>query len=138
MLIHGIEELAVGQDRVIAQHLHKHRTLAGVTLEAAAWTIGADPHELQLLENGRIDSFSDFERLRLVLSSYCDYLGLDPGPLVSRLEGYSRHGMYVPPNLFAVISPQQEGSWPSRSFQALIYAGSLFLPLIVAWTLIRF
>ncbi len=137
MRIQAIEEITYGQDVVIARELRNRRLSANVTIEVAAWSTGVDPEELRLIENGDLRGFADLERLRLVLLSYCDYLGLDPSPLVARLEVYSKQGLCIPPNLHSLIPTEIEKSAQQRTFQVLVFAGCLFLPFYVAWSLVH-
>jgi cytoskeletal protein RodZ len=135
--IHSIEEITFGQDNVIARELYKQRTGFNVTIEVAAWSIGADPEELRMMEMGDLGGFADMERFRMVLLSYCDYLGLDPSPLVARLEVYYKQGWCVPQNLHSFEPVEIERTTQQRTFRVLIFAGILVLPLLIAWNLVR-
>ncbi|MBZ0217670.1 MAG: helix-turn-helix domain-containing protein, partial [Fimbriimonadaceae bacterium] len=134
--IHAIEEIASGQDDIIAYELQSRRLATGVSLEVAAWSTGADALELQAIENGQLRVFADMERLRLVLFAYCDYLDVDPGPMVARLEVYFGKGHFIQPNLHASTSWQAENTGMRKTAHTLVFLSCLILPIYFAWSLV--
>lgn len=136
MKIHAIEELTSGHDGVIALVLHESRIAAGVSIEVAAWSTGADVVELRALESGQLNVFADVERLRLVLLAYCDYLDVDPSPLAARLEAYFSKGLCIPPNLHAAGPWEVEKTDFRRATHALVFASCLIIPIYFAWSLL--
>jgi len=128
MRILSIEEIPTGFDEVMSAQISERRQVLGVSLADAAEATGAEFRELALIENGNLAAFSDPERLRLVVLAYCDYLGLEPGPVLARLEVYTDWELLNPPNLFALRGPEEPFDRPRPSLSFLAFAmGMVFL-----------
>ena len=132
MRILSVEEIPTGTDEVMSAQFSRRRQDLGVSLADAAEAIGAETRELALIENGELGGFSDPQRLRLAVLAYCDYLGIEAGPVLARLEAYTDWELLNPPNLLAPHGPDEPSYWaqPSLSFLAL-GLGMVFLAGLV-------
>lgn len=134
MRILSIEEVPTGIDEVMSAEFSRRRRMLGVSLAEAAEATGARRRELALIERGDVAAFPDPERLRLVILAYCDYLGVEPGPLLARLEPYADWELLNPPNLFALEAADEPAFRvrPSFGFVALV----MVAVLVVGWLLL--
>lgn len=130
MRILAVEEIVTGADEVMAAQFAYRRRILGVSLADAAEATGAESRELALIEKGDLAAFADAGRLRLVMLAYCDYLGLEPGPVLARLEAYTDWELLNPPNLFALRGPGEPVFWPRSSLLA-VGVGMIFLAGLV-------
>lgn len=131
MRILTVEEIPTGADEVMSEQFSRRRRNLGVTLAEAAEATGARVRELALIESGQLGAFTDAERLRLVVLAYCDYLGFEPGPVLSRLEAYTDWALLHPAHAPGMHEPDEPPLWirPRMSF---LFFG-LGIAILASW-----
>jgi cytoskeletal protein RodZ len=135
MRILTVEEIPTGADEVMSAQFSRRRRNLGVSIADVADATGAEIRELALIESGELAAFADPERLRLVVLAYCDYLGFEPGPVLSRLEAYADWALLSPPHRFA---PHESDDLPFRvrpSLGFLVFV--LGIVLLATWMVLR-
>lgn len=134
--LRGIAELPIGTDEVVGEILRNERERFGVTIADVACATGADELEITALEQGAVNAFADHERMRNVILAYCDYLEIDPTPLLGRLESYGRWQTIASPNLYATAAGMaQPGSGARRWTAALLAVAAAG---VAAWMAMAF
>jgi len=135
MRILTVEEIPTGGDEVMSAQFTRGRELLGVTLADAADATGASVSELSQIEGGKLTAFSDGERLRQVVLAYCGYLGIEPGPILSRLEAYADWELLHPPHLFALPEAASAPSATPQRMDLLIF--SIAVLFMGGWVILR-
>jgi cytoskeletal protein RodZ len=135
MRILTVEEIPTGADQVMSAQFSRRRRNLGVSIADVADATGADIRELALIESGQLAAFADPERLRLVVLAYCDYLGLEPGPVLSRLEAYADWAFLNPPHQFAPYESDdlRFAARPSLSFMVF----GLGIVFLAGWVVLH-
>lgn len=134
MRIRSVEEVAIGTDELLGDYLAEQRRRIGVSLGEVADATGASMTELETLEAGNIGMFPDPIRLRLVVLAYCEYLGIEPEPMLARLEPYAKQQVLVPPADMVA----QRGAPPQRSAAGNLASAGLGFALTLAAGLFAF
>lgn len=135
MRILAVEEIPTGADDVISEQFSRRRRNLGVTLADAAEATGARVRELALIESGDLGAFADPERLRLVVLAYCDYLGFEPGPVLSRLESYADWALLHPADAMAIHEPDEPHLWARRHISFLFFG--LGMAVLASWLVVQ-
>lgn len=72
----------------ISEILQKKREETGISLEEAANDLDYDIKELSDIESGNFKSFKDIFILKVIISDYAKYLGLDPEKIIDEFNDY--------------------------------------------------
>ncbi|MBI1362404.1 MAG: DUF4115 domain-containing protein [Proteobacteria bacterium] len=123
------EEQTVEQmlaETTVGELVAKARRSRRLTVKRIAHDLNIREAHLEAIEENRFNDLPGKVYITGFLRSYCDYLELDPNPMIQRLrdEGYLK-----PETEYALPTPVEEGVMPSK---AVVYGAISALVLVMA------